>query len=98
MLDGNLRHFVDAGVFPKSVLDSWAKENAMMLADEITSLPGHQKVYELSTSNDDLAIKTKLLGSGRPKFVNGERQIGHVIHGDDAHGAYAIICPTIRDR
>ncbi len=77
MLDLGKKYYVVVGCLPKSVIESWANENAMKLIGEETKLPTCGMAYELDVQyNEHLTVAAKLMGSGRPNFLNKKRAIG----------------------
>lgn len=99
MLSTDKKYYVRAGSYPKSVIESWANENTMKLIGEDIALPTCGRVYELDVRyNEDLAVAMKLLGSGRPNFLNGKRVIGGVTYDNAPGEARVVVWPRIRDR
>ena len=99
MLNTEKKYYVSAGSYLKSVIESWASENTMKLIGEEIALPTRERVYELDVRyNDDLSIAMKLLGSGRPNFLNGKRVIGGVTYDNALSESRVVIWPVIRDR
>lgn len=98
MLDLTKKYYVSAGTRPKCTIESWANWNEMKLIGEDLALSDCSRVYELDVQyNDDLKIALTLLGSGRPRLVNGKRTIGRVVFSRDSPGR-VVIYPEIADR
>lgn len=99
MLDLGKRYFVSAGCYPRSVIEAWANENTMKLIGEDVDLPTCRRVYELDVQyNEDLVVQMRLLGSGRPNFLNGTKVIGNVCYDNAMGETRMVIYPAIRDR
>lgn len=99
MLDMSKRYYVCATAHLKSVIEAWASENNMELIGQDVALPSCPKAYELDVScNEDLHVALKLLGSGRPDFLNGERRIGRACYDSGAQVPRVVIYPEVRDR
>ena len=99
MLDSKKKYYVSVGGYPKSVIESWANENAMELIGEEMGLPTCGRVYELDVQhNGDLTVSVKLMGSGRSNFLNGKRMIGGVTYDNTMGETRVVIWPAIRDR
>ena len=99
MLDLKKKYYVSAGSNLKSTLMGWANENTMKLIGEDVSLPNCARAYQLDVQyNENLSIAVKLLGSGRPNFLNGKRRIGGIRHERVLSEDIVIIYPEIRDR
>lgn len=93
------KYYVRVGSYLKSVIESWANENTMELVGEEIVLPTCGRVYELDVRyNEDLVVAMKLLGSGRPNFLNGKRVIGGVTYDNALGEARVVVWPIIRDR
>jgi len=88
-----------AGTHSESVIAAWASENDMKVMGKELSLPTCDRVYELDVQyNSDLSVALKLLGSGHPGFLNGEREIGRVNYDRVAQVTRVVFYPKIRDR
>lgn len=99
MLDLGKKYYVSAGCHPKSVIEGWANENTMKLIGENLALPSCGRVYELDVRyNNDLKVAMRLLGSGRPNFLNDKKVIGNVVYDHAMSGVQVIVYPAIRDR
>lgn len=99
MLDLGRKYFVTAEKYPRSVLESWANENAMKVGDEEMTLSTYGRVYELDVQyNDALAVARGLLGTGYPNFLNRQRIIGKIATNRMNRTEYAVIYPEIKDR
>ena len=103
MLDSEKRYFVAAGGNLRNVLESWANENTMKLAEKGRILPEYGVVYELDVQcNEDLRVAKCFLGVGYPRFYNGKCVIGKVRTIESkvtiGNAECVVVYPEIRDR
>lgn len=99
MLDLRKKYYVSAGSNLRSIIESWANKNTMKLIGEDVSLPTCSRAYELDVQhNEDLKVAMRLLGSGRPNFMNGKRTIGKVMYDKVCSVQCVIVYPEIEDR